>query len=82
MNWKKAVNILSGKINGNIVRTRYQKIPGSAGGGGHIVEITDRELAIEAIHLDTGADGDWIAEGDWDGNETVDQIKQEWNELN
>jgi peptide subunit release factor 1 (eRF1) len=30
---------------------------------------------------DTDGMGDWIANGDWDGNETPQQVAEEWDEL-
>ena len=76
MNFQTAVQILAGQVNDETIYTERIKVfPGNPS---QDVEFTAREMAIKIITEETGADGDWIANGDWSGHETADSIRAEW----
>jgi hypothetical protein len=80
MDFQTAVKTLAGQISDDIIYTERVKV--LAGHPSQDVEFTSREMAIKVISEATGADGDWIAAGDWSGNETVESVIAEWEEIN
>lgn len=85
MDFQTAVKILAGQIEDNSIYTETVKVPGNVLAANALsprtqtIEFTAREMAIKTITQETGADGDWIANGDWSGDETVTGVVAEWN---
>lgn len=44
------------------------------------VSQTPRTVASWKVVSETGAGGDWVWNGDYTGDETVEQIKQDWKD--
>jgi len=84
MDFPTAVKILAGKVTDDSTYTKIIKVPGNIlattplAPRSKTVEFTAREMAIQIIASETGADGDWIANGDWSGDETFESIRAEW----
>jgi hypothetical protein len=89
MDFQTAVKILAGKIDDSNTYTKTVKTPGNVLAANRFqvaphsteIELTAREMAVSVIATETGADEDWIVSGDWSGDETVESVKAEWEEL-